>query len=240
MTLNFDKRRQFLQRQFAAEFKALRIKGANTVRAVSTYRAADGTIEITSSAYMMEYENRIDSHRGLGRAAMNRLGFHKIGSGHFADVFEHDLVPGYVVKISWRAGDMGRMWAKWCEDNAHLPYLPTIIEPTMHGGNVWSCWMPKYDSLDYSDELPPSLAAVANAQFSVAASVFSEVTGWGAPGRDAPRAEYQELVEVCERVIEEFEGYGEFDLHSGNAMWDPERVCIVLTDPLSFPYDEEC
>lgn len=238
MDTRLDQRRQFLQRQFAAEFRGLKIKAASTVREVTSYY--DNIGERCYPASYDRYYDRGERHRSLGRAAMERLGFRKLGSGHFADVFEHDLVPGYVVKVSWVDGDMGRMWAKWCEDNTHLPYLPKIIEPTMHGGNVWSCWMPKYDTIDYYGELPPALSKVAKEQFSVASSVFSEVAGWGGIyGLGAPRDEYPELVEVCRQVIREFEGYGEFDLHRGNAMWDPERVCIVLTDPLSFPYGEE-
>lgn len=241
MDTRLDQRRQFLQRQFAAEFRGLKIKAASTVRAVISYYD-DNIGERCFPASYDRYYDRGERHRSLGRAAMERLGFRKLGNGHFSDVFEHDLVPGYVVKVSWVDGDMGRAWAQWCEGRDDFQFLPKIIDPTMHG-NIWTCWMPKYTPL-YAVE-GYALEQMAEAQRKAAQAVFFEGQGYDTDGsmwmygNEHVTDAFPEVAELAEIVFASFDGYAVFDLHSDNAMWDEENECIVLTDPLSFPSDKD-
>lgn len=228
MDETLENRRQFLQRQFAAEFKALGLRAAPSPQGPGRWEHDDS---------YRKHQNRTFDRRQCGLAVMSRLGFMFVGSGHFSDVFEHTVLPGYVVKVSWIVGDMGRMWAKWCDDSPG-PYLPEIIAPTMHG-NIWTCWMPRYRALD-------SLSSVMHAEAMDQYAIVNAIICRGGTDEEEEDEEAEleadivapGLRSLCFRIVDEFEGYGTFDMHSGNAMWDEDNSRIVITDPLSFP-DEE-
>lgn len=224
-----ENRRQFLQRQFAAEFKALGLRAASSPQGPERWEHDDSYTKHCSRTF---------DRRQCGQRLMDKLGFVFVGSGHFSDVFEHRMLPGYVLKVSWIVGDMGRMWAKWCDDNPGM-YLPEIIAPTMHG-NIWSCWMPKYRTLD-------SLSSVMGSTAMDQYHIVSAIIGRGETDEDEEDEDAEALADelapglrgLCFSIRREFEGYGTFDMHSQNAMWDEDNSRIVITDPLSFPGDYE-
>lgn len=224
-----ENRRQFLQRQFAAEFKALGLRAAPCPQGPARWEHSDS---------YDKHNTRMFDRRQRGKRLMDKLDFVLIGSGHFSDVFEHRLLPGYVLKVSWVVGDMGRMWAKWAADHAGR-YLPEIIAPTMHG-NIWTCWMPKYRDLE---SLSSVMSSTAMDQFAIASAILRCRDTDEDPEDDEAEAAADRIAPglrgLCFTIRYEFEGYGTFDLHSQNAMWDEDNSRLVITDPLSFPEEYE-
>ena len=162
-----------------------------------------------------------------GRADSDGLpGWDKIGCGHFGEAWEHADHPGYVVKISGRAGfgdnlvyskkprlDGWPTFAQHCQAHPH-PNLPKILHFERLSVGISFGIMPFYE------EINPSYG-------SDDAAVVSQ---WGAyldgtPGAPAwmwPIIGMSDA--LCMRV----------DLHSGNVMMDMDTGEYIMTDPFSF------
>ena len=165
--------------------------------------------------------------RGHARCAPAGLpGWEKIGSGHFGEAWEHEDHPGYVVKISGRAGfgdnlvhrkkpklDGWPTFAQHCQAHPH-PNLPKILHFERLSVGVSFGIMPFYEEID------PSYGSADNA-------VVSKWCGYLDGGKGAPEWMWPIVGmgdALCMRV----------DLHGGNVMMDMDTGEYIMTDPFSF------
>lgn len=153
-------------------------------------------------------------------------GWDKIGCGHFGEAWEHADHPGYVVKISGRAGfgynsvscekprlDGWPTFAQHCQAHPH-PNLPKILHFERLSVGVSFGIMPFYE------EINPSYGSDASAIVSQWLAYLDGTPG--APAWMWPIIGMRGA--LCMSV----------DLHSGNVMMDMDTGEYIMTDPFSF------
>ena len=151
-------------------------------------------------------------------------GWTKVGSGFFGEACEHEDHPGYVVKISGRAGfGVGDMYdtkpsldgwptfAQHCQAHPH-PNLPKILHFERLSVGISFGIMPYYRSID------PCYVA-ANEIVSEWRDYLDG--GKGAPEWMWPIIGMRGALGMC------------VDLHSGNVMMDMDTGEYIMTDPFS-------
>lgn len=153
-------------------------------------------------------------------------GLDKIGCGHFGEAWEHDDHPGYVVKISGRAGfgdnfvyskkprlDGWPTFAQHCQAHPH-PNLPKILHFERLSVGVSFGIMPRYEAINASHG-------------SADAAVLSKWCAYLVGGNGAP--------EWLWPIIGMGDALGmRVDLHGGNVMMDMDTGEYIMTDPFSF------
>lgn len=150
----------------------------------------------------------------------------KIGYGHFGEAWGHEDHPGYVVKISGRAGfganlmpgekpklDGWPTFAQHCQANPH-PNLPKILHFERLSVGVSFGIMPFYEEID---DYYGSDADVLVSQWRD----YLDGTP-GAPAWMWPIIGMRDALGM--RV----------DLHDGNVMMDMDTGEYIMTDPFSF------
>ena len=153
-------------------------------------------------------------------------GWEQIGSGHFGEAWEHADHPGYVVKISGRAGfgdhsvyskkprlDGWPTFAQHCQAHPH-PNLPKILHFERLSVGVSFGIMPFYEEINPSD---------GSADDAIVVQWGDYLDGTpGAPAWMWPIIGMRDA--LCMRV----------DLHGGNVMMDMDTGEYIMTDPFSF------
>ena len=153
-------------------------------------------------------------------------GWKQIGTGHFGEAWEHADHPGYVVKISGRAGfgdnlvcrvkprlDGWPTFAQHCQANPHTN-LPKILHFERLSVGVSFGIMPFYE------EINPSYGSDDDA-------IVSQWRGYldGTPGAPAWMWPIIGMRGALGMSV---------DLHSGNVMMDMDTGEYIMTDPFSF------
>lgn len=155
-------------------------------------------------------------------------GWAKIGVGHFGEAWEHEDHPGYVVKISGRAGfgegyvrtsepqlDGWPTFAQHCQANPH-PNLPKILHFERLSVGISFGIMPYYRGIDrYGSDADGEIVPQWRDYLD---------GGKGAPEWMWPIIGMRGALGM--RV----------DLHSGNVMRDMDTGEYIMTDPFSFVY----
>ena len=153
-------------------------------------------------------------------------GWDKIGCGHFGEAWEHADHPGYVVKISGRAGfgdnfvyskkprlDGWPTFAQHCQANPHTN-LPKILHFERLSVGISFGIMPFYEEIN-------------NYYGSDDAAIVSQWRDYlgGTPGAPAWMWPIIGMRDALGMRV---------DLHSGNVMWDMDTGECIMTDPFSF------
>lgn len=152
-------------------------------------------------------------------------GWTRLGCGHFGEVWEHPDHPGYVVKISGRAGfgedavhtkkpslDGWPTFAQHCQANPH-PNLPKILHFERLSVGISFGIMPYYRNIDTCDDDDDAIVSEWLAYLD------------GEPG--APEWMWP-IIGMSGALSMRV------DLHSGNVMWDEYNGEYIMTDPFSF------
>ena len=153
-------------------------------------------------------------------------GWTKVGSGFFGEAWEHEDHPGYVVKISGRAGfgagdmydtkpslDGWPTFAQHCQAHPH-PNLPKILHFERLSVGVSFGIMPRYE------EINPSYGSDADA-------IVSQWRDYLEGGKGAPEWLWP-IVGMGDALCMSV------DLHGGNVMMDMDTGEYIMTDPFSF------
>ena len=153
-------------------------------------------------------------------------GWEKLGCGHFGEAWEHADHPGYVVKISGRAGfganivydekpslDGWPTFAQHCQANQH-PNLPRILHFERLSVGISFGIMPFYEEIDTS----------------YGSDDYTMVSQWrayldGTPGAPAWMWPIIGMRDALGMRV---------DLHGGNVMRDMDTGEYIMTDPFSF------
>lgn len=153
--------------------------------------------------------------------------FHVLGFGHFSIALTHPLLPGKCIKLSVRKEDSGAAFAAYCRANDGNPHLPKIL----HIQNMSHCVaiiMPEYKEFANDYYLPnQQYIAAQNSVLAIRTDDQCRKAGVDVDGA---------LWKTGRAIRTYFKGLAEFDMHSGNVMWDGDT--LVITDPVSFKYKE--
>lgn len=158
-------------------------------------------------------------------------GWAKIGCGHFGEAWKHADHPGYVVKISGRAGfgdnfvcckkprlDGWPTFAQHCQANPH-PNLPKILHFERLSVGISFGIMPYYRGIDPYGESADGESADGE--------IVTQWRDYLDGGKGAP--------EWMWPIIGMRGALGmRVDLHGGNVMRDMDTGEYIMTDPFSF------
>lgn len=188
--------------------------------------------EFIAEARALAFYRKLKVHRarrdGQSRCANEGLpGWDKIGCGYFGEAWEHADHPGYVVKISGRAGfgdncvyskkprlDGWPTFAQHCQANPHTN-LPKILHFERLSVGISFGIMPFYEEIDTSYGSDDSTIVSRWRD-------YLDGTTPGAPAWMWPIIGMRDALGM--RV----------DLHSGNVMRDMDTGECIMTDPFSF------
>lgn len=150
-------------------------------------------------------------------------GWRKLGSGWFGEAWEHDNYPGFVVKVSGRAGfgrktsydadddlhaDSWQVFAQYCHKHPH-EHLPKIMHfERINAAVAWAI-MPKYRPQNHYEQ----------------DGLRCKWQGWLNGDRDAPEWMWPIIGMASSLCME-------VDLHSDNVMLDSAGN-LIMTDPFS-------
>ena len=183
--------------------------------------------EARALAFYRKLKVRRARRHGAERADRKGLpGWNKLGSGHFGEAWEHADHPGYVVKISGRAGfgdnfvyskkpslDGWPTFAQHCQANPHTN-LPKILHFERLSVGISFGIMPFYEEIDTSDG-------------SDDGEIVSQWRDYldGTPGAPAWMWPIIGMRSALDMRV---------DLHSDNVMRDMDTGECIMTDPFSF------
>lgn len=161
-------------------------------------------------------------------ALMRDAGFRMLGNGHFSAAYSHEMLPGRVIKVGFKKEDSGAAYTAFCRMHQGRAGIPNIYHVARHAG----CYTVVLDHLHSCSEYTND----AHANYLNAAQEFIECTGAAADWH--VQLVGTEFIETCQMIREFFTGIADFDMHSGNIMFDDNDVPYI-TDPVSFSHGNE-
>ncbi len=173
-------------------------------------------------------------------------GFIKLGEGHFAQAWTHELMGNHVVKLGFKKEDSGAAYAAFCRDNQGLVGIPKI-----HGiKRLSACYVvlldryynyriaTKLDEYTYMSNRERGLPC--ERLLNNAINDYMAAKGliyYGSAPSTLQEAEESEgvnnIFSTSIKIRRYFDGLASFDLHDENVMIDSDNN-LVITDPVSF------
>ncbi|WEU80612.1 serine-threonine kinase [Klebsiella phage Whistle] len=153
-------------------------------------------------------------------------GFNLLGNGHFSAAFQHDLLPGKVIKVGFKKEDSGAAYVAFCRMHQGRVGIPNVYHVARHAG----CYTVVLD------ELEPCQRRENDEHDHYADLAYYFVEGDYEP-EDQCEAD-QPFIQTCKEIRKFFHGIASFDMHSGNIMFTKDGK-PVITDPVSFSQDRE-
>lgn len=153
-------------------------------------------------------------------------GFNLLGNGHFSAAFNHELLPGRVIKVGFKKEDSGAAYVAFCRMHQGRVGIPNVYHVARHAG----CYTVVLDELEPCQRREND----EHDRYADLAYYFVEC-GYAPEGhheKDLP------FIETCQMIRKFFHGIASFDMHSGNIMFTKDGK-PVITDPVSFSKDRE-
>lgn len=164
-------------------------------------------------------------------------GFKLLGTGFFSAAFTHRLMAGKVIKVGFKKEDSGAAYAAFCRANQGKDGIPEVYNIQRHD----SCYTVVMKHYKEIIKYTPSSGRRLTEQGTLAHFVASLIEREDAKERWGERSEmtkllqeYPDLHRTCKEIRAFFKGVAIFDCHAGNMMWDAQKGCIVITDPVSY------
>ncbi|WAK44900.1 putative protein kinase [Erwinia phage pEa_SNUABM_57] len=155
------------------------------------------------------------------------VGFKFLGAGHFSAAFEHELLPGKVIKVGFKKEDSGAAYAAWCRMNQGRVGVPTIHAIARHAG----CYTVVLDKLTPYEYLGADSEQLDRYYNLATATLHGRDEGiWDDFSMD--------LKQTVWDIREFFVDIASFDLHSGNVMVNSKGE-LVITDPVSWTREDK-
>lgn len=161
---------------------------------------------------------------------MRDVGFIKLGNGHFSAAYQHELLPGKVIKVGFKKEDSGAAYAAFCRMNQGREGIPTVYDIQRHAG----CYTVVLDYLEPLKECAFGESDKVRHHYHAARGIIEYNDHDYAdeyPISDA-------FIKTCEDIRAFFMGIASFDCHSGNMMKRPGTHELIITDPVSFSCDK--
>lgn len=158
------------------------------------------------------------------------LNFKVLGTGHFAAVYSHPLLPNKAIKVGFKKEDSGAAYAAWCRDNQGRVGVPTIHEINRHT----ACYTVVMDKLSKFIGGEGRGYDETFKHFEIACRALYNYAGGGYAWDEKSSA----LINTMRDIRSYFIGIAYFDLHEDNVMVD-KNDDLVITDPVSWSRREE-
>lgn len=188
--------------------------------------------EGTDSSYSLESQ---DWWQTLGYLTKD-AGFTRLGNGYFSAAYSHELLPGKVIKVGFKKDDSGAAYVAFCRMHQGRAGIPVIHDVQRHV-SCYTVVMDKLDPLGDCEEREEdgtdSLWTFIPRAVSGNDGRWAEVKEENAELYGSLSEHERETLETCRMIHKFFIGIASFDMHSGNAMIDPNGR-IVITDPVSY------
>lgn len=153
-------------------------------------------------------------------------GFNLLGNGHFSAAFNHELLPGKVIKVGFKKEDSGAAYVAFCRMHQGRVGIPNVYHVARHAG----CYTVVLD------ELVPCERHENDEHDRYAELAYYFVESDYEP--EDQREDDQPFIQTCKEIRKFFHGIASFDMHSGNIMFTKDGK-PVITDPVSFSQDRE-
>ena len=175
---------------------------------------------------------------------MKDAGFNRLGNGHFSAAYEHELLPGKVIKVGFKKEDSGAAYVAFCRMHQGQAGIPVVHDVQRHAG-CYTVVMDKLlpiDGLSYKRREHMELEALWE---HVDTAVYTSEKNWHehvklckAQGCWPEFSEYDlAVIETCRKIHKFFYGIASFDMHRGNAMMDANGHLVII-DPVSFTAED--
>ena len=161
---------------------------------------------------------------------MRDVGFIKLGNGHFSAAYQHDVLPGKVIKVGFKKEDSGAAYAAFCRMNQGREGIPTVYDIQRHAG----CYTVVLDYLNPLNYWCDGESDKVRHHFKAAREIIEEDCFDAA--EEYPISDG--FIETCKDIRKFFLGIASFDCHSGNMMKD-QMGRLIITDPVSFSADDK-
>lgn len=163
-------------------------------------------------------------------ARMRDVGFIKLGNGHFSAAYQHEMLPGKVIKVGFKKEDSGAAYAAFCRMNQGREGIPTVYDIQRHTG----CYTVVLDYLTPLNDWCHGESDKVRHHFKAAREIIEEDCFDAA--EEYPISDG--FIETCKDIRKFFLGIASFDCHSGNMMKD-QMGRLIITDPVSFSADDK-
>ncbi|AFQ97034.1 hypothetical protein FGX02_02550 [Xylella fastidiosa subsp. multiplex] len=163
-------------------------------------------------------------------ARMRDVGFIKLGNGHFSAAYQHEMLPGKVIKVGFKKEDSGAAYAAFCRMNQGREGIPTVYDIQRHAG----CYTVVLDYLNPLNDWCYGESDKVRHHFKAAREIIEEDCFDAA--EEYPISDG--FIETCKDIRKFFLGIASFDCHSGNMMKD-QMGRLIITDPVSFSADDK-
>lgn len=207
---------------------------------IVNYETEDGLL--TSQAGSLPLEGQ-DWWHTLA-CMMKDAGFNRLGNGHFSAAYEHELLPGKVIKVGFKKEDSGAAYVAFCRIHQGQAGIPVVHDVQRHAG-CYTVVMDKLlpiDGLSYKRAEHRELEALWE---HVDTAVYTSEKHWNEhvmlckqEGEWPEFSEYDlAVIETCRKIHKFFYGIASFDMHRGNAMMDANGRLVII-DPVSFTAED--
>lgn len=163
---------------------------------------------------------------------MRDVGFIKLGNGHFSAAYEHELLPGKVIKVGFKKEDSGAAYAAFCRMHQGREGIPTVYDIQRHTG----CYTVVLDYLIPLKDWCYGESDKIRHHFRAAREIIEE--DCFDTTEEYPITISDGFIETCKDIRKFFLGIASFDCHSGNMMKD-QMGRLIITDPVSFSAEDK-
>jgi hypothetical protein len=157
-------------------------------------------------------------------------GFKLIGNGSYANVYDNPASPGMVLKTSSDQTDAALAWLMFCQYNQGRKGVPVIESLVLDSYGGYACTMKRYKPMNWGYNSREEVMKLLDVNLDNISSFGS--VHWC----DHENEHISELGDL----MAEFEEITDImcnDIHSGNYMWCPDTVSIIITDPCASSVD---
>jgi hypothetical protein len=177
---------------------------------------------------------------------LKKLGIKQLGSGNFADVFQHPTMPNVVVKLLTEHDRGYEAYVKFAQKNKSNKYVPRILQVVdadkafdkkgeYDMGDLRLIFMEKLEPIHYNKYIDfgehvvdcAGIKAKKGEHINVEKALMDLAT-WKAC---AAQTKDKDLAAVAKFVVKTEGGPVQLDMHDGNMMMRGSQV--IITDPFS-------
>lgn len=172
---------------------------------------------------------------------LKKMGIKQLGSGRFADVFQHPTMPNVVVKLLTENDRGYEAYVKFSQKNKNNKYVPRILQVVEADdafdkkgqydmGNLRLIFMEKLEPIHYNKyiDFGEHVLKCAGIEAKNMETSLMEISTWQ---KCANQKEDRDLAAVAKFIVKTQGGDIEIDIHDDNVMMRGSNP--VITDPFS-------
>lgn len=172
---------------------------------------------------------------------LKKLGIKQLGSGNFADVFQHPTMPNVVVKLLTESDKGYEAYVKFSQKNKSNKYVPKILQVVEADkafdkkgeydmGDLRLIFMEKLEPIHYNKyvDFGEHILKVSGVKAPNVEKALMDVNTWK---KAAAQKKDPDLAAIAKFIVKTQGGAVQLDMHDGNMMMRGSSV--IITDPFS-------